>query len=52
MVSDHNQRRLVTLTANEITRANADGARRLQIRALEPARIAQFWRSTVFEPLA
>ena len=31
--------------ANEVTGANAGGARRLQIRALWAARIAQFWRS-------
>ena len=30
---------------NEVTRANAGGARRLQIRALRAARIAQFNRS-------
>jgi hypothetical protein len=32
------------MRSNEITRANAGGARRLQIRALRTARIAQFRR--------
>jgi hypothetical protein len=33
------------LMPNQLTGANAGGARRLQIRALRAARIAQFWRS-------